>query len=585
MGGFFAMAKTANQIKTHFIDAETGTIRKGLKGRIRVAIVYANLYSVGMSNLGFQTAYRLFNQADHVVCERAFLPEPGNYRVKTIESGRSLNAFHIIAFSISFENDAPGILSILEKTGLPLAASKRGAPLPLILAGGVSCFLNPEPIAPFIDCFLLGEAEVLIPLFLDCFDPTISRQACLEHLAKNIPGAYVPSLYSPEYHKDGTLKEFRSEKGIPKTIKRVFAEDLSSIPTESTILTPHTTFDDTFLIEVSRGCPHGCRFCSAGYVYRPPRFRPIPLLEKQIDQGARRTDKIGLVGAAVSDLPGISRLCTREGNDRLRFSFSSLRADAMETELMEALKKSRIKTATIAPDAGSERMRKVINKGLTQDHILTAAERLVQSGIPNLKLYFMVGLPFETDDDVQEIVRLCQKIKTVFLAASRAKKRIGTISVSLNPFVPKPFTPFQWAAMDDVKTMKRKIKQVAKGLGKIANVSVQSDSPKNAYIQAFLSRGDRRVADLLMSLLKNKGNWPQTLRASPLETDFYVLRERPADEHFPWDFIDHGIDKSFLLKEYQMAKSSKTSPPCPARPDKCDLCGVCNGNAIKHQSR
>jgi radical SAM superfamily enzyme YgiQ (UPF0313 family) len=364
-----------------------------------VVLIYPHHYHVGMSNLGFQTVYRLINDIDPVVCERAFLPEQDGgkiRRVLTVESQTPIQDFDIIAFSISYENDAPAVLSILETAGLPLTAAQRGTSLPLVLAGGVLCFLNTEPLAPYIDAFLVGEAEGLIPRFFDLFDPTRRKREMLLSLARDVPGVYVPAFYQPRYQADGTLAAMDPMADVPATVKRVMVPDLSHLPTASTILTPDTTFDDTYLIEVSRGCPHGCRFCSAGYVYRPPRFRPLELLDRQVDEGCALTDRIGLVGAAVSDLPGIRELCGKDRGRQIHFGFSSLRADALDGPLIEALKKSHVKTATIAPDAGSQRMRNVINKGVTETHVLEAAETLVAAGIPNLKVYFMIGLPTET---------------------------------------------------------------------------------------------------------------------------------------------------------------------------------------------
>ena len=556
--------------------SEIGAIRKSWHSRISIALVYPNRYHVGMSNLGFQTLYRLFNSYDHVVCERAFMPEdsrsqPG--RLKTMESGRPIAAADIIAFSLSFENDYPHLLAILEKAGIPLRTSARNEDHPLIIAGGVACFLNPEPIAAFIDCFLIGEAEGILPRFFEFFETDSIKKDLLKNLARNVPGAYVPAFYQAQYKDDGTLKSFEPLEDVPPKIERICLDDLAQEATCSTVLTPHTTFDETFLIETGRGCPHGCRFCSAGFIYRPPRFRSVALLEQSIKQGAQLTNRIGLVGAAVSDLPGIEQLCEKFKDEDIRFSFSSLRADRLTDSLLAALNQSKVKTATIAPEVGSQRMRKVINKGLTENDILNAATTLVENGIPNLKLYFMVGLPTETEADVDAIISLVKQIKHRFLTSSRARKRIGTMTVSLNSFVPKPSTPFQWAAMDEVSTLKRKIKKIKSGLRKVANLRINSDVPRWAYIQAMLSRGDRQVADILSRAHANKGNWAQTLKTVPVNPDFYVHRERELDEQLPWDFIDHGIIKSYLQREYKRAKAGQTTPDCQV--ETCKMCGVC----------
>jgi radical SAM superfamily enzyme YgiQ (UPF0313 family) len=563
------MAGKTDKFHKRFAESEIGTIRKPWKGRIKVALVYPNTYHVGMSNLGFQTVYDLLNKIEHVVCERGFLPtdkRPGAGRITTIESGSPISAFDVIAFSVSFENDFPNLLTILEKAGLPLRSSNREHPHPLIIAGGVAFFLNPEPMAPFIDCFLIGEAEAIVPRFFNTELPDLlnqDRTACLKTLARNVPGTYVPQFYNATYHSDGTFRSFEPLLDVPVKIERRFLKDLSRTPTCSAVLTPDTTFERTFLIEVGRGCAHGCRFCSTGFVYRPPRFRPLSLLETCLRHGVSMTDQIGLVGASVSDHPEINTLCNRKFEKDIRISFSSFRADALSPELLSVLRESKVKTATIAPDAGSQRLRNIINKGITED-------------IPNLKLYFMVGLPLETMDDVDAIVTLCKQIKHKFLKSSRARKRIGEITVSLSCFVPKPFTPFQWVAMEDIRSLKKKIKIVKQGLKRVANVRVHADVPRWAYIQALLSRGDRKVSQILSLAHKNRGNWPKTFKESPINPDFYVLRERSLDELFPWDFIDHGINKSFLKQEYKRALQEKTSPPCPM--ESCTICGVCKEN-------
>ena len=572
----------AKKTTERFVDTEIGTIHKNTGGRIKVALGYPNRYHVGMSNLGFQSTYRLLNEIEPVACERFFQPENGrqaNGRITTIESGIPVAEFDIIAFSVSFENDYPNIAALLAKAGLPLQSNDRGTPHPLVIAGGVACFLNPEPISEYIDLFLIGEAEEMLFDFFKFYQPDTNKKICLQTIAQNVPGAYVPAFYKPSYNNDGTLASVKPVCDVPEKITRPFVKDLSYESTCSTIITPNTTFDSTFLIEVSRGCPHGCRFCSAGFIYRPPRFRPIGLLKENMNWGMAMTHKIGLVGASVSDLPGIEKICQQALKKDTRISFSSFRADALSSELLSVLSKSKIKTATIAPDAGSERLRRVINKGITEEDILAATETLVENGIFNLKLYFMVGLPTETMDDVDEIMALCKKIKHRFLKSSRPQKRMGEITVSLNCFVPKPFTPFQWCAMEELSTLKRKIKKIKTGLKKVANVRVNADIPRWAYIQALLSRGDRKVARILYLFQKTGANWAQTLKESPLNPDFYVLRKRSLDELFPWDFIDHGIKKSFLKKEYKKSILAETSPPCPM--ESCNICGVCTKKTPK----
>lgn len=555
---------------------EKGTIKKQWRDRRSVVLVYPNRYHLGMSNLGFQTVYQLLNAHDDLVCERAFLPEDGDStagRLLTAESGRPAAEADMLAFSISFENDIPNLLRCLRLAGLPLLSRHRGKSDPLVVVGGVVAMLNPEPIADFIDCFLIGEAEAILPDLLEVWAPGRDREEMLVSIGTQVPGAYVPSLYRTAYAEDGTISAFEPRGPLPAEIRRPYARDLSDFNTHSKIVTSQTAFADAFLTEVGRGCPHGCRFCSAGFIYRPPRFRSVEALSGSIREGLKLTPKIGLLGAAVSDLPGIGELCGQFSGEAVQLSFSSLRADALTPDLLKALKASGVKTATLAPDAGSERLRRVINKGIEEEAFLQAAADLVACGIPNLKLYFMVGLPTETGTDIEAIIDMCKRIKHRFLASSRLRRRMGSISVSLNCFVPKPCTPFQWSAMEAVATLKRKIKRVKSALRKIPNLRVNADVPRWAYVQALLARGDRRVSDILRAVHDNGGNWPHALKTVPLNADFYVLRQRPLEERLPWDFIDHGIRKRFLWSEYQRALKGSRGAEC--RVGSCTVCGVC----------
>jgi radical SAM family uncharacterized protein len=571
------MAKKGDNDRQRRLDAEISiTGKQGRQGKTAVALIYPNTYHLGMSNLGFQTVYRLLNELDDIVCERSFLPDQDvadTGDIISIESGRPISTFDIIAVSLSFENDYPNLLTLLKKAKLPFRSSQRDETHPLIIAGGVTCLLNPAPIAPFIDCFLIGEAEANLPDFMQLVRETDTREALLIRASQKTEGIYVPGFYRDTYNPDNTFQGLKPLRDVPGVVKRAYVRDITRTPACSAIVTPNTVFDQTYLIEVSRGCPHGCRFCGAGFVYRPPRFRDPRLLQSCIQEGRAHTEKIGLVGAAVSDLPGLSDLCRTAEKAEAVVSFSSLRADALDHDLISHLSRSKVKTATIAPDAGSERLRRCINKGISEDSILTAAEALVTNGIPNLKLYFMIGLPTETMQDIEAIVKLCKKVKQVFLKSSRARGRIGGITVSINAFVPKPHTPFQWAAMDTIQTLKLKLKHIQKGLKRVPNVRIHADIPRWAYIQALLSRGDMRVADILEAAHDNYGNWPKTLKTSVINPDFYVHRQRDYDETFPWDFIDHGIRKSYLLAEYRKAMRADTTAPCDV--EVCRRCGVC----------
>lgn len=559
------------------VHKETGFTKKDWRGRTRVALIYPNTYQVGMSNLGFHAVYRIMNSREDYVCERFFLPDPSDkkrQKLQSMESGRNLNDFDVLAFSISFENDYLNIIEILDYSGIPLYANERDNSHPLIAAGGVACFLNPEPLAPFFDVFFIGEGETILPGFMDEYSPEKPKNRLLEDLSTNIQGIYVPNLYEISYKQDGSIKNIINLHPSPEKVLRVYSPDISSFETSSVVLTPDTTFGDTFLTEISRGCPHGCRFCSAGYVYRPPRFRNISDIKDTIIKGAENSPKIGLVGAAITDHPDIRDICRFSEEKGMEITFSSIRADGITGEMLETIARSGARSITIAPDAGSERLRKVINKRLTEEEILHATAVAVDSGIQNIKLYYMIGLPTETEDDLNEIVSLTTRIKEVFLEKSRPRGRMGEITVGISSFVPKPATPFQWEEMQSTSRLKKKISIIHKGIGRIPNVSVHSDPPRWSFIQAVFARGDRRCAPLLESAYKNLGNWPKTFKDSAIDPDFMALRRREKDEILPWDIIENRVPKSFLWNEYQRALNGQETPPCPAAPG-CTKCGVC----------
>lgn len=565
--------------RARFLAAEAGAIHKPGRGRIRIALLYPNRYAVGMSNLGFQTVYRLLNAFEDVVCERAFLPEeddPLDAPLRTLESGHPVAAAEVVAFSLSFESDALNLLALLAQAGLPLRAADRDASHPLVVCGGIACSLNPEAIAPFIDAFLLGEAECTVPAFVEALRAEKERRPLLRRLARSVPGAYVPSFYRVIHDPAGPIARREPlEAGVPERIGYPLPATLTNHTTASAILTPHTTFGRTVLLETGRGCSRGCRFCSAGFIYRPPRMQSEENLVRAVSAAARVVPQVGLVGAAVSDHPALDALCRRFAPCGVRFSFSSLRADTLSPERLAALRASGVKTATLAPEAGSERLRRVIRKGLSEEQILSAAGDLVAAGIPHLKLYFMVGLPTETREDAAAIVELVKRVRHAFLRASRGRGAIGTLTVSVNSFVPKPVTPFQWAPMAETAELKTRIGLLKRELRRIPNVRVHADVPRWAYLQALLARGDRRVGELLQRVHAAGGNWNAVLRQSLLNPDWFVLRERPPEEILPWDFIDHPVSRSFLRQEYERAMAGRDGPPCRPEEGACDVCGAC----------
>jgi len=546
-----------------------------------VALAYPQIYPVAMGNLGFQAIYRLLNATPGLVCERAFLPTPEEmqeYRrtrtpILSLESQRPLTDFAAVAFSISFEGDYPHVLGLLAAAGIPLLASARGPGDPLVLAGGVATFLNPEPLSPFVDAFFLGEGEAGAADFFRFLAAGASRDRAglLQDLARNVPGAYVPRGYAPHYHADGTLAALAPQPGYPEKVAAPHLPELAPFPTHSHLLAPQSEWGEMFLVETGRGCSRGCRFCAAGFVYRPPRERGLEDLWRQVEEAATQGRKVGLVGAAVSDHPAVKELCRKVLAAGGHLGISSLRADSADAELFGLLAQGGVRTVALAPDAGSERLRRVLNKGLTREDLARAVLGFSAAGLPQLRLYFMVGLPTETMVDVAEIPRLVKYLEHLVIKESQGRRRLGLVTLSLSSFVPKPFTPFQWAPFLEVAELKRRLKLVTRAFHGVKEVRVHTDLPKWAYTQALLARGDRRAGDILLAA--QESGWTRALRESPHNPDFFTLRERGRDELFPWDFIDHGLNKDYLWEEWQKALREEETPPC--LPPVCDRCGVC----------
>ncbi len=560
---------------------EEGAVVREWGARFPIALVFPQIYPVAMGNLGFQAVYRLLNDTPDLHCERAFLPDPLTLEehqrtatpILTLESKRPLRDFAVVAFSLSFEADYPNVLKILELSHIPLRAADRGPQAPLVVAGGVAAFLNPEPLAPVMDAFFLGEGEagaVEFCRFLAVHRQELSRQELLLALGREVPGAYVPAGYTPIYGPDGTLAGMAPAPGLPPRV-RVLHADVASRPCVSEILTPFSEWGDMFLVELGRGCPRGCRFCAAGFVYRPPRERPLEVLLPELEEGVARKGKVGLLAAAVSDHPEIKEICRRVLELGGELSISSLRADSADAELFGLLARGGVRTVTLAPEAGSERLRRVLNKHLPDETLAQAVEAAAWAGLPQVRLYFMVGLPTETLEDVRAIPRLVKYLRHRAVKALKGRPPFRQITLSLSSFVPKPWTPFQWAPMLPVAELKRRLRLVRQELAGVKEVRVHTDLPKWAYLQALLARGDRRVGEMLLAA--HRVGWARALAESPVNPDFFVYRQRGPAEVFPWDLLDHGIAKSYLWEEYQLALAEKESPPC--RPEICRRCGVC----------
>ncbi len=576
------------QRQQQWLSEEKGTVLKDWGGKLRVGLAFPNRYSVGMSNLGFQSVYAAFNRHENIVCERFFYPEPEDLALAgenpghllSVESQRPVRDFHFLAFSIAYENDYVNVLEMLGMAGLPVRTADRSAEHPLVAAGGVAVFLNPEPLSSFMDFFFIGEAEAILSDYLAFLDQirngNLSRSEILESLVAQVGGIYVPSLYEVSYGKDGTLESFQPRAGTaaPDRVTYRRADLGTAPPCQTAILTPATEFSDVTLLEIGRGCGRGCRFCAAGFVYRPVRYRKADSLIAAVQSMGSGNPRVGLVSAAVSDHPEVSFLCESLINMGRSLSFSSLRADTITPEIASALESSRHRAVAIAPEAGSERLRRVINKNLETDQILLAVQQLTEKGILNLKLYFMIGLPTESTEDLEGIVDMAKLIKHHVLKISRGRKQLGTITLSIHSFVPKPFTPFQWVGFAGNNELRSRARWIQNALRKVPNVRVHFDLPKWAYVQGLLSRGDRRVGDLLEKVALGGIPWSRAFQEFPVNPDFWVMRERGPDELFPWEVIDQGVRRSYLWKEYQLGLRAETSPPCRPQ-EECRRCGVC----------
>ncbi len=543
------------------LEKEKGVYQKPWGGKISIGLIYPNSYYVGMSNLGFQSVYQRFNQEEDVVCERAFLPDPEDlpeYQktgtpLFSLESQKPLTEFDILAFSVSFENDFLNILTILHLAHLPLERRFRKESDPLILGGGVALFLNPEPLSDFFDLFILGEAEEVIDEFLKTFRSFRDRREVLLKRLALIEGIYVPQFYHVTYREDGRVDEITPDPGLPNKIKRRWISDLNRFGTQSVLFTPETEFSEMALIELNRGCPRGCRFCAACFVYYPFRNRSLSVLKNLSNEALTKKKRIGLAGTAVSDYPHLLSLCEEILHQQGGISLASLRVDAISPSLVQFLREGGGQSAAIAPEAGSERLRKIIKKGFSDEEILKAIEMFIKNGIYQIKTYFLIGLPFETEEDVKGILLLSKKIKHHLLSHLKEQKKGWRVILNVSPFVPKPHTPFQWAPFEELGELRRKLRVLKKGVQGERHMGILHDLPKWAYLQAFLSRGDRRVGRVLMAAHHLQGNWTEAFRVTNLNPDFYVYRERELDEVFPWDFIDHGIPKEKLKEEYLQA--------------------------------
>ena len=563
------------EIAQEILSKEIGYVRKPHANRLRVALIFPNTYFVGMSNLGFQTIYRLFNDDPDIVCERAFLPpkqelaalrEAGT-RIVTLESQTPVADFDIIAFSVSFEWDYTNVLTMLRLAGVPLRAADRDYKHPLVVIGGAVTFVNPEPLAMFADVIAAGEGEALVPALVEAMSSS-SRSEQLKRLAQ-ARGYYIPSFYDVEYAADGTIVKYvpREGTGAPPIVRKAALKTTEAVdPPSTTIFTPDTEFGSRFLIEVVRGCANLCRFCWAGYNYLPVRAFPTDRILALAQAARAHSSKAGLVSIALCDHPDIEHILRSLRDMGYSISPASLRLDDLTPTIVSILKESGERTLTIAPETGSDRLRRVINKTVTNAEILDSAELIFSSGIESLKLYYMIGLPTEDDDDLVAIRDLTVQLHEIMLKHARPRGRIGRIVASVNPLVPKPGTAYQWLPMERTDVIERKMKRMRALVADIDNVYFNIKSERHSYYQALLSLGDRRIAPAIEQAEANGGQWRKALADAELDGDFYIYRDRTNDAVLPWNIIDGGMKEPFFRAEFEKSTRAEwTLPPKRAK--------------------
>ena len=559
---------------------EQGYYRYPAGTRARFALVYPNSYFVGMSNLGLHIIYDLLNQRSDTACERVFLPDRDKIQryentktpLMSLENQTPLADFPIIGFAVSFEMDYFNVVKILQLGHVTIKASERSEREPIVIAGGPCATFNPEPLSSVIDAFIIGEGEVIMPAFMDAYFAAqadgVTREELLQRLAE-VPGVYVPSLYEHRYDETGQLIAIEPQAGAPAHVARQWVKNLDDWPAHTVVVTEDTEFN-LYLIETARGCGRHCRFCMAGYCFRVPRNRSLAVINDEVKDALKYQKRIGLMGAAISDYPEIDALCKDILGEGLSMSVASFRADSVTEELVTSLAKSGLQTLTMAPEAGSPKLRAVINKGIEEEHLFHALDLGLKAGIPNYRLYLMIGLPFETEEDIDAIIDLANRLKD-YMEAHGAR---GRLTLSINPFIPKPFTPFQWKPMCDKKTVERRLKRIEQALKKRKNIHIINESPRSAYVQGVLARGDRRVADVLVRACELGGakSFKRSMKEAGLDPSFYLAREREEDEMFPWERLDMGFHKSYLWNELKRAEALQPTIPCF---DGCHRCGVC----------
>ncbi|KYN77218.1 B12-binding protein [Clostridium sporogenes] len=584
-----------------YIGGELNSYNKDLKDiDIRYAFCFPDVYEVGMSHLGMKILYYILNERKDTFCERVFAPWPDmekimreeNIQLYGLESKDPIKDFDFIGFTLQYEMSYTNILNMLDLAGVTIKASERGEEEPIVMCGG-PCAYNPEPLYNIADMFVLGEGEELNTKILDLYKKYKGKEKKKEFLreASKIRGVYIPSLYEVTYKEDNTIKEFKPiYDDVPKKVKKVIVNNINDVVYPDKFVVPYTDIvHDRIVLETFRGCTRGCRFCQAGMIYRPVREKKTEALLELSDDLIKNTgyDEITLSSLSICDYSDIQNLVfsmvERHKEGKVGVTLPSLRIDSFSVDLIKEIQKVRKTGLTFAPEAGSQRMRDVINKGVTEENLMTSVKSAFEAGWSTIKLYFMLGLPYETLEDVMGIAELGQKVVGKYYEVPKEIRKKGLkVTVSTSIFVPKPFTPFQWAPQDTMEQVRKKI-EALRGNIKSKQITYNWHESLVSYMEAIFARGDRRLCDVLIKAFEKGARfdgwnqyfdfniWKEALEECNVDGDFYAYRQREYDEILPWDFVDTGVSKEFLMRENERAKKAEVTPDCRQG---CKNCGV-----------
>lgn len=588
---------------SRYVGGELNQVIKNPKDvNIRFAFCFPDVYEVGMSHLGTRILYHTINERKNTYCERVFAPWPdmetlmrkSDIKLFTLETKTPLDQFDMLGFTLQYEMSYTNILNMLDMSGITIRASERGEDEPIIMAGG-PCAYNPEPLYDIVDFFEIGEGEEMMDDVLEVYakhksNGKVNKKEFLREIS-HIGGIYVPSLYDVSYNEDGTIREFTPKyEDVPAKVKKRIVNNFDKVSFPDEMIVPYTDIvHDRVVLETARGCTNGCRFCQAGMIYRPVREKTTNTLIEQARKALKATgyDEVSLASLSICDYSNIqnliSSLVLEHEADKVGIALPSIRVDAFSVDLIKEIQKVRKTGLTFAPEAGSQRMRDIINKGVTEERILEAAKSAFESGWSTIKLYFILGLPYETTEDAAGIGELAEKMADVYFGIPKDVRNKGLkITVSTSILVPKPFTPFQWAPMARPEIVDERIKAV-RGAIKSRSIVYNYHEQETSFMEAVFARGDRRTCDVLIKAFEkgakfdgwseyfNMEIWNEAMEECNLDSEFYVYREREYDEILPWDFIDIGVNRKYMERENEKAKKAELTKNCL---EGCTGCGI-----------